>query len=48
MNQEEKLNEITEKIRKIKPSRTIFCHKLDRDSLTLSVLSVLCGEIWQG
>gem|GEM_PF-4360694 len=45
MNQKGKLNEITEKIRKIKPSRAIFCHKLDQDSLILSVLGVLCGEI---
>jgi len=40
-----KLNEIIEKIRKIKTSQAIFCHKLDQDSLTLSVLGVLCGEI---
>jgi len=45
MNQKEKLNEITEKMRKIKTSQAIFCHKLDQNSLTLSVLSVLCGEI---
>jgi len=45
MNQKEKLNETTEKIRTMKPSGAIFFHKLDQDFLTLSVLGVLCGEI---
>jgi hypothetical protein len=45
MNQKEKLNEITEKIRKIKSSGAIFYRQLKQDFLTLSVL---CGEIRQG
>ena len=45
MNQKEKLNEITRKIRKIKPSRTIFCHKLDQDSVEEALK--LFEAMWQ-
>jgi hypothetical protein len=44
MKQKEKLNKTTEKIRKIKLSRAIFCRQLAQNSLTLSVLGALCGK----